>query len=190
MQPLAECQKPHGSRAILTGIFDFKARRNSHLGTGSLFPDDGGTGRDPAIVGEFGEGHFAQTLPIGWIEKNQVELAKGARRAKRGSIAAQQLGDACDTKGLDVIANEAARLGPRIDKGNMAAPRESASSPRAPVPANRSSTRLPSNTGPSRDPRILNIDSRARSDVGRMLSSEGEDNCLPRNLPATMRMIG
>ncbi len=36
--------------------------------------------------------------------------------------------------------------------------------------------------------RMLNTDSRTRSDVGRMQSSSGDEQRLPRNLPATMRI--
>src|SRR5579862_8807213 len=71
------------------------------------------------------------------------------------------------------------------------APRESASSPKAPVPAKTSSTRASSNTGAgAKRPwaRILKSAWRARSEVGRTASPGGAAMRRPRCLPATIRM--
>ena len=66
-----------------------------------------------------------------------------------------------------------------------AAPRESASMPSAPVPANRSATRA-SRTR-SRLPRALNTASRTLSVVGRVSATGGASIRRPRNSPATTR---
>src|SRR4051794_4524447 len=64
-----------------------------------------------------------------------------------------------------------------------AAPRESASIPRAPVPAKRSRTRMP-----SMSPSTLKIAPRTLSDVGRTLLPLGLWSVLPLWRPATTRM--
>lgn len=66
----------------------------------------------------------------------------------------------------------------------QAAPRLSASSPRAPVPAKRSRTRLSGTRGP----RMLKRASRTRSAVGRTPKDFGQLRVLPRKRPAMMRM--
>ena len=77
---------------------------------------------------------------------------------------------------------------PSSTKGTERAPRDSASRPSAPVPANRSSTRRPANSLPRRLARMLNTASRTRSAVGRIDSSRGDSSALPRNFPAMMRI--
>src|SRR5258708_25347680 len=72
-----------------------------------------------------------------------------------------------------------------------AAPRDSASRPKAPVPAKASSTRAPSKTGRSAKrpcARMSNSASRARSPVGRTARPSGARNGRPRCLPAMIRM--
>lgn len=64
-----------------------------------------------------------------------------------------------------------------------AAPRERLSSPRLPVPANRSSTRAPSTRLPSDE----NKASRTRSSIGRVPRPLGAFRILPRCSPAMMR---
>src|SRR5690554_6573928 len=72
------------------------------------------------------------------------------------------------------------------------APRDSASRPRAPLPAKASSTRafttgfFPSVSRPAS--RMLNRASRLRSDVGRTSCPSGTCSRRPRYLPPTMRM--
>src|SRR5581483_8996932 len=70
------------------------------------------------------------------------------------------------------------------------APRDSASQAIAPVPANRSSTWLPtSGAGSSRECwRMLNSASRARSEVGRVAATAGTSSRRPRRLPPTTRI--
>ena len=68
----------------------------------------------------------------------------------------------------------------------MPAPRESASSPTAPVPAYRSSTSAPVRS--IRPVRVLNNASRARSEVGRV-PRPGTDSPRPRAVPPTIRII-
>ena len=68
-------------------------------------------------------------------------------------------------------------------KTTRSAPRERASSPSAPEPANRSSTSAPS-TGPIR----LNAFSRTRSEVGRVAMPFGAAIRCPRWVPAMIRM--
>src|SRR6185437_13006237 len=71
-----------------------------------------------------------------------------------------------------------------------AAPRDSASRPKAPVPAKASSTRASSYTGRSAKrpcARISNSASRARSLVGRTARPSGALSARPRCLPAMMR---
>ena len=70
-----------------------------------------------------------------------------------------------------------------------AAPRDRASSPSAPVPAKRSMTRAPASENLSMPcARMLNRDSRTRSDVGRTVSSFGAAMARPRKRPATILM--
>ena len=64
-----------------------------------------------------------------------------------------------------------------------AAPRDSASSPSAPLPANRSRQRAPC----ARVPSQLNSVSRTRSGVGRSPSLAGKRSLRPRQLPPMMR---
>src|SRR6266566_5049812 len=70
-------------------------------------------------------------------------------------------------------------------KSAVAAPRDSASRPRAPDPANRSSTRAPR----MERCRMLNHASRTRSAVGRILSVAGVLRRRPLNSPAMMRTM-
>src|SRR5690606_13593260 len=63
------------------------------------------------------------------------------------------------------------------------APRDSASSPSAPLPANRSSTRAPGTAATSQ----LNSVSRTRSDVGRNPSISATGNLVPRQRPPMTR---
>ena len=65
----------------------------------------------------------------------------------------------------------------------VAAPREQASKPRAPLPANKSSTCVPRMCGASQ----LNSVSRTRSGVGRMAATWGKRKRRPRQIPAMMR---
>src|SRR5271169_3688536 len=73
-----------------------------------------------------------------------------------------------------------------------AAPRDNASRPSAPVPANASSTAAPENGTPSTASwpcdRMLNSASRARSLVGLTVEPDGASSRRPRCLPATIRM--
>src|SRR3990170_2319521 len=74
-------------------------------------------------------------------------------------------------------------------KTQKRAPRDSASSPSAPEPAKRSSTRAPSNsTWGAPCSSTLNRAWRTRSEVGRVASPLGASIWVPLNLPATMRM--
>src|SRR5256884_1231167 len=70
-------------------------------------------------------------------------------------------------------------------KSALAAPRDNASKPSAPEPANRSSTRAPS----IERCRIENHASRTRSAVGRTLSVAGVWSRRPLNSPAMMRIM-
>src|SRR5262245_52346428 len=85
------------------------------------------------------------------------------------------------------FARSAARL---LDAGSTkstcSAPRDSASSPSAPEPANRSRTRAPGNHGPT----MLIHASRTRSPVGRTWSPGGAVIRRPRQRPAMMRTSG
>ncbi|GIH92417.1 hypothetical protein Psi01_30470 [Planobispora siamensis] len=67
------------------------------------------------------------------------------------------------------------------------APRDSASSPTAPDPAYRSSTRAPSSE-PSSDPTVEKIASLARSLVGRVRFPGGTASRLPPAIPAMTRL--
>jgi hypothetical protein len=66
-----------------------------------------------------------------------------------------------------------------------AAPRDSASSPSAPLPQKRSTTVSPST--PPREPRMSKIDSRTRSDVGRTAAGSLATRRLPRLRPPMTR---
>src|SRR5690606_18528404 len=75
--------------------------------------------------------------------------------------------------------------GSRSTSTTSAAPREAASKPRAPVPANRSSTLAPGNAGCSQ----LNRVSRTRPAVGRRPGRSGTGSFEPRRRPAMMRTV-
>src|ERR687892_163384 len=83
-----------------------------------------------------------------------------------------------------------ARRAARSESTNVAcsAPRDKASTPSAPLPANRSSTRAPS-TAP-RLHRALKIASRTRSDVGRVRPPGGATSVRPLALPPRTRRRG
>src|SRR5690242_67862 len=82
-----------------------------------------------------------------------------------------------------MFARRASRAGrARSTKSALVAPRDSASSPRAPDPANRSRTRAPG----IEVWRMLNQASRTRPDVGRVLSPAGVFSRRRRNSPATI----
>src|SRR3546814_3081348 len=74
-------------------------------------------------------------------------------------------------------------------KVQCAAPRESASSPSAPVPANRSATRSSSKL-PSLLASMENSASRTRSAVGRVASPESGTRGRPRHLPLMILTSG
>jgi hypothetical protein len=75
----------------------------------------------------------------------------------------------------------------RSTKVTWAAPRDRASTPSAPLPANRSTTRAP--TTAARLPRALNTASRTRSVVGRVRAPGGATSVRPRAVPATTRIV-
>src|SRR3954470_4551139 len=82
------------------------------------------------------------------------------------------------------IASTAGRA--RSTRRASAAPRESASRPTAPVPANRSRNRLP-RSGGTPCSSMLSRASRARSLVGRVSRPGGATRCRPRCRPAMIR---
>ena len=115
----------------------------------------------------------ARPCAVGRIEEDERRAAAICRRAEIGGIAAEDLGDAGEAQRLDVAADEA-RAPRRSSSTNRqkAAPRDSASRPSAPVPANRSSTLAPSSSKSGMPcARMLKTDSRTRSEVGRVPSS-------------------
>ncbi len=80
-------------------------------------------------------------------------------------------------------------LGSRSTNVAVAAPRDRASSPKAPLPAKRSATRSSSNE-PRRLASIENNVSRARSAVGRVASPGGTSIVRPRHWPAIILIGG
>src|SRR5262249_12597421 len=80
----------------------------------------------------------------------------------------------------------------RSTKVAQPAPRDSASRPRAPLPAKRSSTRTPSREPgpPSLDSSAENRAPRTRSGVGRVVRPVGAAIVRPRCSPAMMRIVG
>ena len=97
----------------------------------------------------------------------------------------------CPGPGAATLARKAAKArGWFSTEVTLEAPQDSASRPRAPVPANRSKTGRPMRTFPNFPlVSIENKASRARSEVGR--TSEpftwGDEGASPRRLPATIR---
>ena len=130
---------------------------------------------------------FPRAPAIGRVEEYEVERTHRPRRSRRSHRGAEA-GYAADPESLDMVADEPPRLRTGLNETTEDAPRESASRPMAPVPAKRSSTRRPSKLAPRRLARMSKIDSRTRSAVGRIESSEGAIRCLPRKRPAMMRM--
>src|SRR5690606_29040742 len=80
-------------------------------------------------------------------------------------------------------ASTRASAGSRSTSHASAAPRDSASRPSAPLPAKRSTTRAPANTGASQ----LKSVSRTRSGVGRRSGRLGNSSRRPRHLPPMIR---
>ena len=99
---------------------------------------------------------------------------------RREGVAAAQLGAlGADPERRQVLPQHGRRAPRRARRTRRcAAPRESASMPSAPVPANRSSTRAPP-TSPS----IANSASRTRSEVGRVARPRGAFSRRPPSVP-------
>ena len=105
-----------------------------------------------------------------------------------GRLVVSLMPDQPEAKGvLALMLYSAARRAARSESTNVARaePWDSASMPRAPLPANRSSTSAPSITPRLR--RALKIASRTLSDVGRVRPPGGATSVRPRALPPTTR---
>src|SRR5579864_9537830 len=92
-----------------------------------LLDDDQRVGLEPSAGTRRGQRFFGNTLAVGRIEKGERERLDRMRRAELGGVAAKDAGHSAASSTNSVNA----------------APRDSASMPSAPVPANRSSTRAP-----------------------------------------------
>ena len=123
--------------------------------------------------------------PVRRVGEDDVEELAAARELLDG--VGRVAGDEPDRDGVvsepverppDVRARPARRARP------TRAPRDTASSPTAPLPAKRSSTRAPGTRSPSRSKSA----SRARPDVGR--ASAGASSRLPFHRPAVIRTSG
>ena len=131
------------------------ARRRTHTAASKTRPS--------ALFGRGAELHSPAKVDEG-VGRQHFDLAA---EAKRFGVAANQIG-----AGKCRSRNSA-----------CAAPRLSASSPKAPVPANRSMTYLPATSGPSR----LNTASRTRSFIGRVRGSPLYSSLRPRCTPPMIR---
>src|SRR4051812_41739665 len=121
--------------------------------------------------------------PIRRVDEEQ--LVGGAGASVRGNPTAAvlpaHLAAVAVSESLDVRPQRA--QGPRggLAENPVGGPRDSASSPSAPLPANASSTRSPPTS-----PTIENSDPRRRSDVGRVPRPGGASSGTPLRSPATI----
>ena len=83
-----------------------------------------------------------------WRIEEASGTARSERRAEPGGVAAPDLADAAEPERLDILAQQRAGLGAVSTNSANCAPRDSASMPSAPVPANRSMTRASSTGSP------------------------------------------
>jgi hypothetical protein len=91
-------------------------------------------------------------VAIGRVHEDQIErrAEAGGLRAEVGGGAAVDARVAEELERLDIVADAAAGGRFRFDEQAEGPPREIASKPSAPEPANASMTRAPSSGGPSR----------------------------------------
>jgi hypothetical protein len=118
-----------------------------------------------------------------------TDTARAATRrseaAANGFLAKKRRASVCSTcppvapHSASRARSSRAAAGSRSTKVTCPAPRESDSSPRAPLPAKRSRQRAPGSRGASQ----LNSVSRTRSGVGRISGDGGKRNFLPRHMP-------
>ena len=133
---------------------------------------------------------LGQPLPVGRVEEHEAGLAAIAGGAEIGGVAAEDLGDAGQAEGLDVAADEAARLGVLLDEqAEGGAARQRLQAERAGAGEQVEHLDAVEARNPSMPcARMLNTASRTRSEVGRVPSCAGAASARPRNLPPTILM--
>ena len=117
-------------------------------------------------------------------------MGGGNVRRPRWQVGGVQFQDAPpirECEGSQVIFNTLFCRLRTVNEYTRRGPRESASRPSAPDPANKSMTRASSSWNPIPWRKILNSDSRVRSEVGRVSRPEGADSLRPLQSPPTMR---
>src|SRR6266566_3259461 len=128
----------------------------------------------------------AASCPAYGGSANATSYWPGCSRSAKRSASARWIAARSSTLSVFTLALSVARANRcSSTKSALTAPRDSASNPSAPEPANRSSTRAPR----IERCRIENHASRTRSAVGRTLSVAGVLRRRPLNSPAMMRIM-
>src|SRR6185312_9872255 len=122
----------------------------------------------------------------GGSARTMSKACSDSRRAKRMASPRCTVTRSLTPRAAILLSNALSDGGFSSTKVAEPAPRDKASRPSAPLPANRSSTRAPSRASPS----MLIQASRTRSAVGRTRWSFGVSNRRPRYSPATILMPG
>src|SRR5665213_2811618 len=149
--------------------------------------------RKPTAVAQTFQRRLDQSLAIGRIEKDQIEWpAAPAPNGPRSVASRRQILVTPVKPSASTFSRWSARLSASLSTSRQKrAPRDSASMPSAPVPANRSATAAFSTVNPmlkSRWSRILKIAWRVRSEVGRTSWFSGATNRRPPNFPPVTLM--
>ena len=109
-----------------------------------LLHHDERAGHEPAAVARRSERLFRQSLAVGRIEERQRERLQRAAPGRAWSRRGDRPCVAPPAPSASTLPRSSARASaPSSTNSTNAAPRDSASKPSAPVPANRSSTRAP-----------------------------------------------
>ena len=165
---------------------DVRRRRAKILGLTGLDNDEGFLGQ-PFTLLKRGEGSRCQPWPYGGSMNARWAGATSADRAGKWAASSFRTPPIRECEGGQVIFNTLFADCARSMNIHAAAPRESASRPSAPEPANKSMTRASSSWNPIPWRKILNSDSRVRSEVGRVSRPEGANSLRPLQSPPTMR---
>ena len=160
---------------VAVAALDFQPERQLERGSPIAFADHVRGRREHCRQRPRELGTEPGRAPVWRVEEDEIVLT--ARRACVAKECARVLAvhhGALNRQGAQVVIDRADRARGAVDERRLAAPRESASIPSAPEPANRSSTRAPS-SGPSSE----NSASRTRSDVGRVAAPRGAASRRP-----------
>ena len=148
--------------------------RRGDLGLRRLLDDDERAAAEPAAGNERGQRRAGEPFAIGRIEEGEVERPARRRSCRACVASARQMRVTPPSAKASTLARSSARASdPLSTSSAKPAPRDSASIASAPEPAKRSTTRAPSTAPAWRWARMSKIDSRSRSDVGRIARQSG-----------------